>query len=123
MSEREPAAEPQVSAPVEQDRRAYVRLASDMPVVCSSAARSREPGWAGRLRDISRGGVGLLLQHRFGPGTELTIDLKTSAGTSTRSVQAQVVHATAVLVDGLPCWLLGCALDSPLSEQDDADLS
>jgi hypothetical protein len=42
--------------------------------------------------------------------------LRESAGALLRTVRAHVVHATAILDDGNPCWLLGCAFDRPLTE-------
>lgn len=122
MFEPDPLAAHQAAGSVEPERRAFVRLASRRAVICSPAERSREPGWAGRLQNISQGGFGLLLEHRFRQGTAVAVDFRDSDGTSLHTIQACVVHATAVLVDGCPCWLLGCAFDSPLSETEFATL-
>ena len=122
MSQLDPSAAPDAPGAAALERRAYVRMASDRTVRCTTADRSREPGWAGRLRDISQGGCGLLLQHRFRPGTVLVIDLREGEGQTQRSVRAQVVHATASLADGTPCWLLGCRFDEPLTEAELAQL-
>ncbi len=104
------------------ERRAYVRLPSELAATCSPAGTAREPAWPGRVRDLSPGGIGLLLQHRFRPGTTLVIDLREGTGARRQTVRARVVHATAVLDDGNPCWLLGCAFDEPLSEEEFAAL-
>jgi hypothetical protein len=122
MSEPKPLAAHNSSGSLELERRAFVRLASDRAVSCSAAGRSRELGWAGRLQNISQGGFGLLLEHRFRPGTAVAVDFRDSDGKSLRTLQACVVHAKAVLVDGCPCWLLGCAFDSPLTDQEFAIL-
>lgn len=122
MSQPEPNAAPQAASTAHAERRAYVRIATDRPVSCTAADRRREPGWPGRLRDISQGGCGLLVQHRFRPGTVLVIDLREGEGSTRRSLQAEVVHATAFLSDGNPCWLLGCRFDEPLSEAEVAAL-
>jgi hypothetical protein len=100
------------------ERRTYVRLASDLTASCRPAGRHLDPGWLGTVRNISRGGVGLLLRHRFQPGTDLTVELRDAAGELRRTVGVRVAHATAVLVDGIDCWLLGCAFDQPLSEEE-----
>jgi hypothetical protein len=100
------------------ERRAYVRLASDLASTCRLPGGAREVGWPGRVRDISLGGVGLVMRHCFRPGTELEIELRGRSGEVLRTVAARVVHATAVLVDGNSGWLLGCALDRPLSEEE-----
>jgi hypothetical protein len=138
MSERETQSSPEPSASVHADRRAFVRLASELAVCCRPAERPAERvaeraaertsqrtaprphdvGWPGRVRDISRGGVGLILQHRFRPGTELSIELRENSGKLLRTVGARVAHASAVLVDGSPCWLLGCSFAEPLSDEE-----
>jgi hypothetical protein len=70
------------------------------------------------VRDISCGGVGLILRHRFRPGTFLAVELRTANGKLLRSLLARVVHVTPVLVEGNPSWLLGCAFDQPLSDDE-----
>jgi hypothetical protein len=118
MSARDPAPGPDPSAASHRERRAYVRLASDLAATCRPAGRAQSVSWPGKVRDISLGGVGLLMRHRFRPGTYLAVELRESTGQSLRTVLARVVHATAVSVDGNPCWLLGCAFDEPLSEEE-----
>jgi len=122
MSEPEPSigAEPS-AAPASatfEDRRAFVRLASDLVSASRPAGSSRDVSWPGKVRDISRGGVGLVMQHRFRAGTRLDVELRDADGALLRTARARVVHATAVLVDGCPRWLLGCAFHEPLSEAD-----
>ena len=118
MSEREITPGPEASASRRPDRRAFVRISSEMAVTCRPAGRFRDAGWSGTVRDISMGGVGLLLRHCFLPGTTLTVELWDSAGELRRTAHVRVVHATAVLVDGLDCWFLGCSFDQPLSEEE-----
>ncbi len=122
MSQPEPTAAADAASATHADRRAYVRIASDRAVRCSVADNSREPGWPGRLHDISQGGCGLMLQHRFRPGTVLMIDLRQGEGSTRRSLRAEVMHATPSLSDGTPCWLLGCRFDEPLTEAELAAL-
>jgi hypothetical protein len=60
------------------------------------------------LWNVSPAGVGLFLNHAFQPGTELCLQFRRPA---IEDRVATVVHAT-------PCetgWLVGCALDRPLS--------
>jgi hypothetical protein len=116
MSEPEPTPGAEPSAALQAERRAFVRLASDLAATCRTSARSREVSWPGRVRDISRGGVGLLMQHRFRPGTRLAVELRGGTGVLLRTLSAVVAHARAVLVDGNHCWLLGCAFDEPIDD-------
>jgi len=116
MPEHALTPESQPSASTCADRRAYVRVASDLAATCNAAGGRRLTGWPGRVKDISAGGIGLLLQHRFRPGTVLTIELRERTGQVLRTVQARVVHTTALRVDGGYCWLLGCSLKQPLTD-------
>jgi hypothetical protein len=100
------------------ERRAYVRLTCDLAATCRPSGRSLEPSWLGTVRDISAGGVGLLLRHCFHPGTALTVELREGTGRLVRTVQVRVVHATALQVEGSHRWLLGCAFDRPLSDEE-----
>ena len=118
MTEPDPApADEPVSSP-SIDRRAFVRLTTDLVGSCRPAGNSRDVSWPGKLRDISNGGVGLLLQHRFRPGTTRDVDLRDPDGHALRTVQVRVMHATAILDEDRPCWLLGCAFDRPLSDEE-----
>src|SRR5207249_4050206 len=114
MSNRETTASREASHAVALERRTYVRLASDLEATCRLANGFREVGWPGRVHDISRAGIGLLVRHRFQPGTELGVELRDGADALRRIVRVRVVHATATAVDGNPCWLLGCAFEVPL---------
>jgi hypothetical protein len=58
------------------------------------------------------------MRHRFRPGTHLTVGLWKADGTFLRDVEVRVVHATAVREDGCPVWLLGCAFDQPLADEE-----
>jgi hypothetical protein len=122
MSEPDPISALPPSASLSIERRTYVRLASDRAATCSAAGRLREVGWPARVKDISRAGIGLLLQHCFRPGTTLNVELRESTSQAQRTVVVRVVHATAVLVDGSPCWLVGCCFDCPLREEEFAAL-
>ena len=101
------------------ERRTYVRLASDLEANCRSTGSGiREVGWPGSVHDISQGGIGLLLTHCFQPRTELAVELREYNGAVRRVVRARVIHATATSNGGNFCWLLGCAFDTPLTEEE-----
>ncbi len=78
MSSRETAANSPTIAQIE--RRTFVRLASDLQATCRPAGALRDFGWPGTVCDISRGGIGLALTHRFQPGTELAVELRDEKG-------------------------------------------
>jgi hypothetical protein len=100
------------------ERRAFVRLPSTLESRCRQAGRTHDVSWPGQVRDVSRGGVGLVCQHRFRPGTQLDIELRHADGRIVRTIAARVVHATPLFIDGRHAWLLGCAFDQPLDESE-----
>jgi hypothetical protein len=118
MPERDSAPSQEPAAATAAERRAFVRLASDLEATCRPVNHSQEVGWPGRVGDISRGGLGILMRHRLKPGSELAVELRDHTGRPLRTVIVCVAHATAVLADGSSCWLLGCAFYEPLSEEE-----
>ena len=68
--------------------------------------------------DVSRGGLGLLLRHRFAPGTRLTVEVSGASGGSARLAGVHVVYAKPTVAAGDLCWLVGCRFDEPLSEDE-----
>lgn len=100
------------------ERRAWVRYGSDLEVACRATGAMKDAGWIGKLQDISQGGLGLLVRHRFRPGTPLLVELRSRNGACTRTVPVHVVHARAVVNEGAPCWLMGCTFASTLTEEE-----
>jgi hypothetical protein len=104
------------------DRRAWIRFGSDLAAVCHTPATRREVGWTARVKDISRGGVGLMLRHRFRRGTRLLVELRDHAG-MTRVLAARVVRACAVVESADHGWLMGCTFETQLTEEELRDLT
>jgi hypothetical protein len=73
-----------------------------------------EYGWWASVRDVSLGGLALVLSQRLSPGTRLIIDKPVRSGKPWHALSVRVVHATAC-AEG---WLLGCEFAHPLSEED-----
>jgi hypothetical protein len=71
--------------------------------------------WPATIKDVSIGGVRLLLRRRFEPGTGLQIELPTVDGSDSYSVLVKVVYA---LSDGQGGWNLGCKFASQLGEDE-----
>jgi hypothetical protein len=101
---------------IQVERRAWVRYDSSLSASCQPTGTLKDAGWAAQVRDISLGGLGLLLQHRFRPGTPLLVELKNAAGEVLRTVPVRVAHATPFLRGNNPCWLLGCQFVHPLTD-------
>jgi hypothetical protein len=71
-------------------------------------ASGQENCYSARVQDISQGGVRLLVNQRFEPGTFLRILLN-------KAIEARLVHATPA---GDNKWALGCEFTMTLSEQE-----
>lgn len=94
--------------------RVYERQSGDLRAACSpaSAYGRAEARWDAIIRDLSSGGVKLLLRRRFEPGTALAIELPTEDESYT--VLARIVHVRPH-EEG---WELGCQFVSALSESE-----
>jgi len=101
-----------------RDRRAWVRFANDLNVTYRQAGALKDSGWPGRVANVSAGGLSLLLRHRFEAGTQLAVEVHNRAGTFRRTLLARVRHATAVIASGDPRWLVGCAFEQNLTEEE-----
>ena len=97
------------------DRRVWVRYSCDLESKCHSGRGTDELSWSGRVRDISRGGLNLLLNRFFEPGSYLTVDVPLGPDLKVRALVVRVVHA---LNFGPANWALGCAFERPLEEKD-----
>jgi PilZ domain len=99
------------------ERRAWVRIPSGQDICCQPMAASTteesETGWLGKVRDVSPGGIALLLSRRFEPGTVLIVELEQGS----LRLPVRVVHATS---ETKGHWIIGCAFASALS-QDELD--
>jgi serine/threonine protein kinase len=71
--------------------------------------------WPLVVRDVSAGGIGVLLARRFEPGAELSVELVLGAGRPPRRLPARVVRVQPER-DGY--WVHGCAFDPPLGDEE-----
>jgi hypothetical protein len=101
------------------ERRAWVRYPCDADSTCQAFMGARGLQWTAKVRNISRGGIGLTLQRRFELGTLLAIDVQGRSDDAPSTLTARVAHVAA-LGDG--SWLVGCAFISELSEDQLQDL-
>ena len=114
MSSLDPAPQDEEARATAPERRAFVRYASDLTAACQPANR-HEGGWLAQVQDISAGGLGLFLRHRFRPGTPLWVELRRRDGVPLRSVRVRVVYVHPAQVEGQVGWRVGCAFATPLS--------
>lgn len=116
MSTPSPAWRREAATPVTLDRRAGARYESSLWACCHTDGPPRDANCSGAVRNISAGGLGLVLGHCFRPGADLTVELQTADGKPLRTVRVRVRHATAVAAENARTWLIGCSFETPLSE-------
>lgn len=110
---------------VEDERRAWVRHALEMGscgVIDTNVFRGapeNEEFWPLVVRDLSVGGVGVLLARRFEIGTELSIEFAAGPDAPPRRLTARVVR---VVPERNGHWVHGCAFPQRLSEDELASL-
>ena len=97
------------------ERRAWVRHESDRDTVCHPVTSGGGQQWAGQVRDISNGGVGLVLTRRFELGTLLAIEIAGQDGKPGRTLWGRVVHVHPLEPGS---WHLGCSFAAELSDDD-----
>lgn len=98
------------------ERRAWVRYPCQLETSCQPVVAADATTWAGKLLDLSEGGVGVVLSRRFEAGTLLAIEIpEKDGGGGTRSLVARVVRVTRYPAGD---WLLGCSFVRPLSDED-----
>ena len=105
--------------PTTPDRRGSDRSSCWLTCSCNPISLEQNlPHWPGRIRDVSPGGVALVLARSFRPGTFITIHLHAPSRREFRPLRARVVHATIGKND--THWVVGCTLSRSLS-QDEID--
>lgn len=100
------------------ERRAWVRFGCDLEAACRAKGRLKDAGWTAQVRDLSRGGLGLVLRHRFEAGLQLLLELRSRDRKICKLCPARVIRVLPVLVDGHAMWFLGCAFLEPLTDDD-----
>jgi hypothetical protein len=68
-----------------------------------------------RVRNVSRGGIGMIVHRRFGPGTAASLELPGLGGRPCRTVPVQVVHASPA---GGGRWHIGCQFGERLTPEE-----
>jgi hypothetical protein len=103
----------------DQERRVWVRHPSSVEILFGPAGCPEEKLQSARIRDISRGGVKLLVPCAYQPGDLLTLALPSGAGRPALSVLACVIHCQK---QDEGEYALGCSFSQELSEEDLAAL-
>jgi len=105
-----------------QERRVWVRCSCNLDSSCQpiplSSASQPEMQWHAKVRDLSGGGLKLLLRRRFEPGTALFIDIPTAEEKAIITLGAVVVYVSL----GPEGWTHGCRFAVHLTQDEMAGL-
>jgi hypothetical protein len=100
------------------ERRAWVRYPCEQITSCQGALASRGKDWPTKVLDVSPGGIALVLERRFEPGTLLQVQLRDQTDQSTWGVYVRVVRITAAGSGRDDGWLVGCEFARPLNDEE-----
>jgi hypothetical protein len=100
---------------IDVDRRLNVRCLTNVVTTARPTEEADAKPFPVRVRDISRGGVNLLLREKVDSGTLLSLNFPEVDGQAAYSVLATVLHVSQ-LPNGE--WAAGCAFACELSEDD-----
>src|SRR5437588_460962 len=101
-----------LSAPTPGNCRVFERFPCAAPASCQPSA-DWGTEWNGQVRDVSAGGLCLVLLRRFEPGAHLAVELPGADGAASSTVLARVVH---VRPEPGGLWALGCRFVNPIGE-------
>ncbi len=96
-----------------KDSRIWVRYSN--PPGTPVQAGVDERGWSAQIQDISRGGLNLLVDRSFEPGSLLKVEVQSSDNVIPNILIARVVRVVSKSQDK---WALGCAFVKEISEAD-----
>jgi hypothetical protein len=104
--------EPEVD---EEDRRMRARYPANVEVPCRPVGTTDATELLAQVRNISLGGVNLIVKRHFKPGDLLNVELPCAEGRPPNQVLACVVHVTPRSAGE---WSLGCNFSRELSDED-----
>jgi hypothetical protein len=97
--------------------RVWERFPCGLDTSCQplAARGDNDVSWSAHIRDVSVGGLGVVLTRRFERGAALAIEIPAAPDCPGETLLAKVMHTTR-LPDGQ--WLHGCAFVSQLSDDE-----
>ena len=97
--------------PPEGERRAAARQSSTLRIACYPAGSGLLDRRMVRIRNVSRTGIGLIVDRNWQSGTALVLELPGEEGV--RPTRARVVHSTS---QPGGTFLVGCVFDNQLTD-------
>jgi hypothetical protein len=115
MSERPVPSSPNPSQSGGIERRASTRYPCNLVTSCQLIAAVEGDAWPIRVRNISVGGVSLVISRPVEPGTLLSVELRSTTRNFIRSVHVRVIYCIEHPSDD---YILGGAFTQPLSDDE-----
>lgn len=98
------------------ERRTVPRHVSKSKLPCKLVRITEEGPWPATVRNISAGGIGMVADRPFKPGSLLTLELPVKDVKLAEPRMMRVTHVTTLA--GKQSWFLGGLFASPLSHED-----
>jgi hypothetical protein len=97
------------------ERRAWIRYPRRLRTLWQQFGSRQEDSWTAELRDISKSGLGLVVDRSFPPGSVLTVRLQTGANRFSRTMLVRVKHC-----EPQPggTWHVGCCFAVQLKDDE-----
>ena len=95
------------------EERKHARYPCSVTISWRLLGTQEEKPWAGRVQDVSRTGIGLVMNTQFKYGTVLAVKLDNGIGRLARPILVRVVHSQK---DNGMEWHHGCAFVSRLTD-------
>jgi hypothetical protein len=98
-----------------EERRVWLRYPCDLETTLKAANDPQPQRLSGRVLNISRGGVQLLVNERVEPGALLSVDLPGATDSFASRILAYVVRVVTRPGGG---WTVGCTFATELDDED-----
>src|SRR5437764_10748682 len=99
----------------DDERRVWVRYPSKAETVVKPINNGVDTRFSARVRNVSRGGLSLVVNKQFEPGDLVSIELPGASEAKTDTVLACVIHVHATADKN---WVLGCTFSEELGEDE-----
>jgi hypothetical protein len=97
------------------DRRASTRYPCNLSTSCRIAALVAGDPIPGRVRNISAGGISLVLGHPVDGGDEITVELRSNFRHFARAMLVRVAYCVEHPSGD---WIVGAAFTQPMTEEE-----
>jgi hypothetical protein len=106
-----------VSAPIDSgiDRRVWTRYSSNLATSCRIKAALANGSASARVRNISGGGISLVVSHPADTGAVVPLELKSTLRSFTRTLELRVLYCVEHPGGD---WILGGEFVQPLDEEE-----